>query len=306
MKQTIATFLMALIILGMASCNNADKKKSPTATQGTEPPVSAKAFTIDPSCVGAANLYFVKAEDAYKMIRLFKNAFHENGRFPNMKKFSDSVWIDAAVINAFSDLMEADNTFDGVRIVPVAYKADSTSIYLVPTTSKVSGHYDSWETKVQNVTVPVEFKNFNAELKTVNPLINDFRTIFRGQKDPNTIEDPIDKPVFPNLSAKVWLSSCVFQLLADTIRKSGGTLDGVRLYFGAYDKIDATHSTFQKHEPQSTVILVPTTPTGSAKGHLSNWNAIKDKLKHFGPPPGGYNHGELCPNSCGSNSNGNP
>ena len=53
---------------------------------------------------------------------------------------------------------------------------------------------------------------------------------------------------------------------------------------------------------QSTVIVVPTS-LKSGK-HENNWKIIDCLFKHFKtmgwvpPPPGGFNHGELCPQVC--------
>ncbi len=252
---------------------------------------------LDKDCIGLANLYFVDKKEALKMIKHFNDEFHKKPKLPaSMKKHKDSIWIDASVINAFSDFLETNSAnYDGVRIVNVAYNNDSSNIFLVPTSANGSDHNEKWTTQV--TAASSTFRNFNIDTNIVNPLIRKFGTLYRAQSDASDV----NSTTFDSLSAKIWLSSCVFNLLSDTIKHSGGKLDGVMVYFAAYDKKDATRLGFQKRDNQSTVILVATNPNGSG-GHKPDWDAIKSKLislKMFpAPDPGGYNHGELCPTKC--------
>lgn len=290
-------FITAFIVPVIMSCNGSGDGNPESRPDSASSEKSLQARYAGSNCTGLANIYFVNKQDALDMITHFKTEFHGKAGLPvEMKKFKDSVWIDSSVIKAFSDFLDLNiRDYDGVRIVNVAYANDSSGIFLVPTTAAGSGHEEKWNAYVPVSSSPV-FRNFNSDTGIVNPMARKFKTLFRKQTNPEII----GSTTFDSLSAKIWLSSCVFHLLSDTIQASKGKLDGVKIYFGAYKEITLRRQLFQKYANQSTVILVPTNPDAAWGRHKPDWDAVKTKFKalNWAPDPGGYNHGELCPQIC--------
>lgn len=291
-------FITAFIIPVIMSCNGSGDDNTESKKDSASSAKSLQARYAGSNCTGLANIYFVKKQDALDMITHFKKEFHGKAGLPvEMKKFKDSIWIDSSVIKGFSDFLDINiRDYDGVRIVNVAYANDSSGIFLVPTTAAGAGHEEKWNAYVPIPGAPT-FRNYNTDTGIVNPMSRKFKTLFRRQTDPEII----GSTAFDSLSAKIWLSSCVFHLLADTIQASKGKLDGVKIYFAAYKQVAPNRVLFQKYANQSTIILVPTTPNAAWGRHKPDWDAVKTKFKTLNwaaPDPGGYNHGELCPQIC--------
>lgn len=91
------------------------------------------------------------------------------------------------------------------------------------------------------------------------------------------------------LSIAVWFDKKVIHFL-DSVMQKNDSVDGVRAYFAAYDKMMAGVPG-QKFPDQSTLIFVPTNKNGNY--HRDNWNILPPFF-----PVGGLNHGSLCPADC--------
>ena len=105
-----------------------------------------------------------------------------------------------------------------------------------------------------------------------------------------------------NFSQAIWVDACVVSIIAKLLLLPNAHLDGVNINLAAYSVLDPVKRPSQIYPDQSTVILVPTNLKGGK--HENNWNIvdclsqyIKSKF-HGVAPPGGFNHGELCPQNC--------
>ncbi len=304
MTKYFLTCIITIVSSWLVSCNagnDSDKKNS--SGSGDSNLVSKNQsgqlkFGPGANCIGLANIFFLNQQDALNMITHFKDEFHNKPGLPaTMRKLKDSIWIDASVIKGFSDFLSANSKdYDGLRIVMGAYSNDSSCIFLVTTTANGTGHRERWDAYVPVTSASkIEFRNFNIDEAIARPLVDSFTTRVRKQTNPHDI----NSTSFDSLSTKIWLNSCVFSLLSDTIETSGNKLDGVMVYFAAYNKIVPNRASFQKKPNQSTMILVPTIPNGPGK-HKADWDAVRVKFVNlkFTLDPGGYNHGELCPQIC--------
>jgi hypothetical protein len=113
-------------------------------------------------------------------------------------------------------------------------------------------------------------------------MIDHFESTFRSDR-------AMPRRTIDSLSKAVWISKCAIEGL-NTILQSTGNLDGVRVYFASYKDSVARG---QRYDNQATIILVPTENAGMNR-HTDNWKIIPDNFILRG----GYNHGELCPDSC--------
>lgn len=92
--------------------------------------------------------------------------------------------------------------------------------------------------------------NFFISSVVAQKMKNDFCKIYRIDDAGKEIEPLLDS---------VWIDSCIIVSLANFLDTSAKH-DGVRIYNGAYEKLDATAHPGQKYPNESTVILVPTIP----------------------------------------------
>ena len=107
--------------------------------------------------------------------------------------------------------------------------------------------------------------------------IKHFDEEFRKKKGPKN----------DTLSVGVWFDKKVIHFL-DSVMQADNTVDGVRAYFAAYNKMVAQG---QKYKDQATLIFVPTNKNGNY--HQDNWKILPPFF-----PLGGLNHGSLCPADC--------
>ncbi|HMO63370.1 MAG TPA: hypothetical protein PKC39_13840 [Ferruginibacter sp.] len=303
--------LASAILLSIAGCNSSDSSLA-SASDDKKSDSTSDTLAIDPDCIRLGKTISVDGYTADTMIRHFKQVFHSPASPAAMKNFSDEVWIDAPVITAFADYLTANRaSYDGVSMISIVADDGKTSVYLVPTKPKNKTHEKQWQNKIP-VSGSYTFRYFNMDTTVVFPAIFAFRTNFRQQTNPRDIATAKQD----SLSAEIWFSTCVFEILSATLRSyTAEKLDGINLLFSAYynenpARAAETHEKYPKN--QSTVILVPTTT--NAQGKRENvWNAIEtilnggsrgtQKNSSSGNPPGsGINHGQICPNECGSSS----
>ena len=103
-------------------------------------------------------------------------------------------------------------------------------------------------------------------------------------------------------SKSIWIDSCVVFTLAKLLKLPNANSDGINMNLAAYDNYEPIHVPSMLYSNQSTVLLVPSTLAGGR--HINNWaivNCLFERFKKLyiaSPPPGGLNHGELCPQVC--------
>ena len=302
MKKIIPIFFIALSIIYFSSCNGGSTPSTETDSKKDTAKPKNDAATIkkgsanmmmklDSTKSGAGNFYIDK-DTADKMIAHFNSYFHQNAAttHSDMKSFIDSDWIDIDIINAYSTILnDASSPYDGIWITNGASSflgiIGKSNVLLVPTIKYGTGHSEKWG-KIASLPSSSghEFKNFNININDAKRSLKSFRKKFRKQSntdDPNTA-------AYDKLTAKVWIDRQVLQYISTLTG-----IDGIRIYFAAYDWINPLHHNYQKYDTQSTIILVPTNKNRSK--HDPNWNIVKQKFA----PAGALNHGQLCPTQCG-------
>lgn len=91
-------------------------------------------------------------------------------------------------------------------------------------------------------------------------------------------------------SLSVWFTVDELQEFLETVKQSGG--DGIRLYFGAYDK---NYEVEPLYAGRQTVVLVATKEKETARGTINKDVYINTEN---GTSILAYNMGKLCPPSC--------
>ena len=302
MKKIIPFFFIALPIIYFSSCNGGSTPSTETDTKKDTAKPKKDAVTIkkgsanmmmelDSTKSGAGNFYIEK-DTADKMIAHFNSFFHQAAAttHSDMKSFVDSEWIDIDIIKAYSDIMNATSSpYDGIWIISGASSLlgiiGKSNVLLVPTIKNGTGHSEKWG-KIASLPSSSghEFKNFNIDINDAKKSLKNFRKKFRKQSDPADI----NTAAYDKLSAKVWIDRQILQYISTLTG-----IDGIRIYFAAYDWINPLLHNNQKYDTQSTIILVPTNVNGSK--HDPNWNIVKQKFA----TAGALNHGQLCPTQCG-------
>ncbi len=296
MKWKLLLFAFIVGYFNLTSCNNDGTQSgiNPPVDSGSKIQVIADdKIEIKEGCPGISNFY-IHTDTALSRIKHFKDIYHDVARVqnPDMIYFVDSAWIDAGVINKFSNFLDATAPgYDGVRIVSIENENNDgfSNICLVPTTPKNNGrHKDEWGKKINANMGDYTFKNFNFDDSKGNALKKKFAKKFR--KKPLLGPHKLD-----SLSESVWVGACVFLYLSELLKDPTKNLDGVRVYFSAYYKDDGTNLS-QDYHNQSTVIIAPTRK-GTNDSHNTDWDAVQSKY-FIKRPFGALNHGQLCPNNC--------
>jgi len=293
--RTISFGLIIAVAL-LISCSDEPSSDNSNVNSAKSVDPSIKKTSIPDStidCSGVGNLV-VDSAVADAMIKLFSKHYIKEGSATPILDLEKSVWIDSCVIAGFTKYFKDHNDFDGARFYSGAKSSNNKStIILTPTTKNTgSGSNKHLDALSANITVePIncnkEFKNFNLSENEFHRLKDKFNHDFRK----NNLVD--------SLSISVWISSCVFTGLTELIRANNTLLDGVNVYFAAYDELKPSGRRGQKYKHQSTIIIVPTMPNRRG-GHRDNWEILKvsplyQKYINF---DGGFNHGELCPDVC--------
>jgi hypothetical protein len=144
-------------------------------------------------------------------------------------------------------------------------------------------------------TLKHNFDRFHRNKSFYNPDGN----ISVGGVHPSPADD-MDVPIgTPNandsLSRAVWIDKDVIDYLND-ILQNNGSIDGIRIYFGAYNGMGHPN---QQYYHQATVFIVPTDQVGTADKHKDNYSYIERlKAALHNKFDGALNHGELCPTNC--------
>ncbi len=295
MKNIILPFFCGIICLStMTACNESSKKQSETTTidsAGTTAQIQEPVV----DCSGMPNFY-IDSVEGRQMIDSFANIYRKENTPKPVNALSKEVWIEACVINAYSKFLDSATDFDGVRIYmganlvpgaefPGQAKKHKAFFIMVPTKPSATNHEDIWGDVLKKVCNS-SYKHFNLPQGVANLLIKKYGKEYREESNPGDRNTAKIK----SLSVSVWLSKCVFKEMARVLSIGTNQLDGVRLYAGAYDKMDNAKHPGQLYQFQSTILLVPTSK------HKDNWTILKrDKSneKFYA-----YNHGTLCPDIC--------
>lgn len=298
MKKLALIFFPVIMIGGFNACNNADnKKKEPVATDSASiRPAQKRQIVID-DCTGIENLV-VDRQTAEAMINRYNVLYKKLNTNEMIPHLSNSVWIDEMIINSYGAFFETNGKdFDGVRFVNGTVNNNNDSkLLMVPTKPAADNkHTDIWQKGLIRPLTgnSTQYQDWETNADRAETLMNNFRTIYRSIEGVPYNKNP--------LSESVWISSCVFKALRALIEDPDNQIDGVMVYFGAYEKImNDPEVPGQFHPNQSTVLLVPTSSDGN-QGHTPRWDIIKSQVivKKIRPNDNAYNHGELCPSRCG-------
>jgi len=279
-----------IVCICLSACNNetgSSNTKNEMDSSGSLNKSAHVAIMTDSACyIGLDNL-LVDSARADTMRNFFDSLYIKHSSFTK-KNLVRNIWIDSCVITAFATFFETQTKYDGARFYSGSNSNNKSTLMLVPTIPG-KNHDDVL------VSIPVnptdcnrEFTNFNLGFAMANKK-DKFHRDFRenGHLD--------------SLSISVWMGRCVFIILKDLLRQNPSTLDGVNVYFAAYDSLKRNQRPSQKYQYQSTIILVPTRSNG--KKHTDDWHILKSsslyqKWKILSGRDGGLNHGELCPEDC--------
>lgn len=296
--RKLTLFISAILITaGFSNCNQSSDKSDKPTTDSTKAvkPVADK-IVADGSCDGVVNLQ-VTQEEAERMTKEYNDKYILSSAAT--RRLSKDVWVDAGIFTAIDDLLQKSGKFDGVRFVNSSESgAAMTTVTMVPTVTRdphidgLSDHVNSW---AKILTAPGHdpvFPGINRDSAATKLMEDRFEGLYTGNFHDNLC-----------LSKTVWMGTCVIHALRQLIEAPNSQVDGVRVLFGAYPEENKKGAPGQIAANQSTIILVPTIPaTDVAKfpdGHASDWTLIPERVEFTNMPKGGYNHGELCPNSCG-------
>ncbi len=315
MKKAFLVFSIAVMFSCICSCNgNGGNNENPSNDSiPTNVSANADSFDIcegfDPADLcnnpgGIGNL-IIKTSDAQKLFNNFTNFFKtENGQLINA--FEPVYWLDNCTVEGIATFLQTHKdpatgkALDGIRIFFGCETKDNpkygtdpykrqTTINIFPTyfeqstTVNISNH----KTSKQKITLTgICSSPYLQDYGTVELQNNEFEKIYRkgGTKD--------------SLSKSVWIDACVINTLVKLIKLPKANIDGVNVNMASYDKSYPLLTRLR--ENQTTVILVPTKLNGT--NHENFWDivdCINKKIEKMGwMPPGGFNHGELCPNNC--------
>lgn len=136
--------------------------------------------------------------------------------------------------------------------------------------------------------------DYIQDAAVANPKIAKFDEVYRRMKMPL----PRQKD---NFSKSIWIDACIIFTLEKLLKLPNANLDGVNLNLAAYHKYDPARVPSMLYGNQSTMLLIPSSLAGGK--HINNWAVLNCLVAHYvkiylAPPPGGLNHGELCPQVC--------
>ena len=319
MKKHIHQYAILFFSVLLLSCNGGREKTAEETAQATTTDNKAvvydftkdeiKAVEICKDAGGLGNFLVLK-NDALDMMRNFDFFYKEDPTVYPVDALLNTYWLNPLEVSDIAQYLK-DKGNNGIRIYMAcsltadevtyknrAYQNEST-IFLFPTTKANPPYGDP--NKSDNITD----KNSTLHEKTyaskcafirsfaaAKPLIDKFDELYRhnpimGEKEEKKLA----------LSSSVWVDSCVIFTLDRMLKKYSGLLDGASILMGAYSKKNPKCPSMQ-YDTQSTALLVPTSRGGA---HQPNWEIIdqytRALMKAFNEP-GGFNHGELCPQKC--------
>lgn len=293
--KQLQLLLLGVVIGSAISCNQVEKNEP--IKQAEQP----KIENINENDTITDCDYYVDQNTTREMINDFAFRYKKSSSPSPVRGLLDSLWVDSCVFTALRNFFDtADRNYDGIRIFHIGNT--NTRLLFVPTslvtpsttTYQHLNRFDP-ESKINLRTNCSSTIVINNDEILSRKLIDDFGVKFRKETARgNRLSSNHD-----SLSAGVWFSKCKIQHMARVLEDRTKDVNGMIVYSASYLRRPSNYLEIgQKHERQSTLILVPGKKTGST--YEANWSAVSaptaalvEKVKF-----GGYNHGSLCPNIC--------
>ncbi len=322
MKKYLIFFSGTLLTLFLVACNGGNGKtdapadstaKNNQVTTANQPDPCEGIGNIDlcEGGVGIANL-IVSENDGRAMMNDFIDIYRRDDLRKVIHALDSTYWLSSCAVFAIeSHLRNSKNPdgtlmYDGIRIhlacevnanpgtFPGQQYQNQSTIFIFPTTRrkipnpKLSDHVD------HRIRIPLPngcSSRFIEDDGVAGSKIEAFKKVYRLE------QTTTPKKAF---SKSIWLEPCVVYALASLLRLPTANLDGVNINLAAYSSLDPQRRPSQEYLKQSTVILIPTSLKNGK--HEDNWSIV-DCLEKYAKangwaPPGGFNHGELCPQKC--------
>ncbi len=318
-KYVFYPFCFSIVSFLLIACNANDsgKKTSEPITMSTEAmdPIdnNINADSIWENCNESLGSIVIKRSVAESLMKHFDTVYRGFGSAKPNLALVDSFWVDSVVVVSMADVLVRYPDYDGIR-VHFGTQGDAkktATIILCPTSPRVSsssnkGHEDKWS---QEIMIPAganpSFKNFihsdaanprnSVDFRILGPMGTSFEKEYRQKPASGGMANR------DSLSKAVWFNRCAILILSEFLKTPANRLNGISIYAGAYKDSSTNTNHTQAYLNQSTFIIVPTTFIPG--GHTDNWKIIPNSFMKNGKfkimfDDNGFNHGELCPNSC--------
>jgi len=324
MKKYLFLFVIYLYSICLISCNNGENGEKKSSKDSTTTTNLATATAPDPcegigvidDCENRGGLGNIIIDDATgkTMMGNFILTYRRDDNGNIIHALDSTYWVDVNTIFAIETFLKTTldpvtkkPMYDGIRIHmacevnPAGFPGQSyrnkTGLYIFPTKFRQNPPRGKSEHKDDKVKITMPAGSFSPYLENnsiAGPKINKFDEIYRRI----TMPGPQQKLAFSN---SIWIDSCVVFVIAKLLRLPKANLDGVNINLAAYSNQDPQTRPSQEFANQSTVIIVPTSLKDGK--HENNWDIVDCLYQHMVKilplaPPGGFNHGELCPNKC--------
>lgn len=316
MKKYFLILFVAILNICLIACNGSGDHGNQNSgnTQNTAaPPDPCEGIDKIDLCKdagGIANIV-IESTQAQKMMTNFVNIFGKEGGAP-IRSFEPVYWLDRCVVKGIADYLRTQTgpggkKLDGIRIYMAceltdnpAYGTDPykrrTSVYIFPTINQapVPPATSTHQTVQQKIPLTGTCSSSYLQDYTIaDGQHRAFKSVYR-KEGTSKLKD--------SLSESIWLDSCILFTLEKLIRLPNANIDGVNLNMAAYDPtiVPTIPVRGRFKDIQTTIMLVPTHTVGGVRQDY--WD-ITDCLFKYAKalgwaPPGGLNHGELCPQVC--------
>jgi hypothetical protein len=307
MKKLLG-IVLPLLICFFYSCNNVENKNTAALADSSNTEAN-KIDRVDDfltkgcdSAGGLAN-FLIDSLHAVDMIKNFNDIYKRDDKHADIRAFLNSYWIDSCTITSIATFLKKSNRYDGIRIYFGCALVDSagydndpykkkTTLFIYPTYKrkvtdpKMSEHMDSLE------VMPTD--NCSLHCEYIKPPTFATSEIYEFNR---TYRKSTAKVQKDSLSKSIWIDSCVIFTIQNVLRNFSTDVDGVNIRTAAYLPSFTKTISGKIYKNQSTILIVPSSPSNGGKDHLDNWNIIQKILdKHnYGSA---LNHGELCPQVC--------
>jgi len=322
MKKIHLILAGVLICLYLIACNDGVDNNSSTDstshrnTVASNPPDPCEGIDDIDLCKDAGEIgnLVIETSVAQKMMTNFETFFKTEGG-KNIRAFEPVYWLDKCTIESIAEYLRTQTDpvtkkrFDGIRIFIACEIKDNayygtdpykrrTSINIFPTyyEKAASSNKSDHKTSKQKISlVGICSSAYLQDFSVADPQNKAFKKIYRKEATPQLKN---------NLSESIWIDACIIYTLEKLIKLPNANIDGANVNMAAYDNaIQPTNPVRGRYtDIQSTVLVVPTHLVGGK--HEDYWYIVDCLFKHakangWAPaPPGGFNHGELCPQVC--------
>jgi hypothetical protein len=296
--KKVYCFVMPLLLF-ISSCNEVSNKmeNKSEVVQNKDSTKNLKTLlALCPSC-NNANLEIPEGI-ARGLISNFETNYLQDVQ--DIATIPKSVWIDACYISTMVSYIKANpgSQIDGIRFYWGTNKnrADKVQLFVTPTKNRKP----LWPNNINPLPrcVP-QFQNYDNDFGGIaDPMLKRYNKIHR--KTPL-----LGNPQRDNLSRGVWFPTCVLECISNTIKGNpDNKLNGVFICNAAYSSL-SSNVPGQLYANQSTIVIVfsKLDDQGNTVEDFSigdalfnNFNKELDAKKWIDA----LNHGELCPNSCGT------